>query len=799
MGLIQDIVVVNEFTHNHVKTPGKGSRGGSIGNYILQYVTREAATETLSPVQVNEDGSISRFNHRYRLREETTNRLKSEERGISAVKELKDEFREIDLLSGRSFGNRGVSLSEETLRYSSGIIQQSFDEGRVANKMILSFTEEYLKEHQIVDAQYQHQGRGGYKGNIDQLKLRHAVINGMDKMMNAGGWSDPEWVASIQLDTNQVHVHIALADKELSPKREIIFLGKMQDRGKLTDREMLSLRRGIHHDLVDSKQFHSFHNHVSLERQNVAGFVKDYAYDQIGRNSKLQVLVAALPEDKRMWRYGTNRREMKRANELAIDVVQDLFKRLPEKSGYSDATQAVYEYARNKRAIEGFDLKECRRLVDNGLSMIEQRAVNGLFDSLKEYEKDQLPIQTTMLDIQSSSEDELLRNMSNQSSTETDVFNSVGFELRVRGYNKRRDMHELKSREYKQLIDEFDTVDQETGVSDGAYALRRLYEEELEWHMRLADKYRYFFKLHDIKDRSSIPEMKEKYESLLDDYNALYRKDQFLEDSEKESFFDGLSFDRASFTEHQDELNLYIKDTYGVDNGARAFSGFYREAVVEDISSEKQQYGEVLRAYTYECFEKGVGTSLTWSNLHQTNRSLNLDDYRDQINNTPFVPPVEPVSRLDGITSDVFDQVKSLDIHHLGIDYYGRLDRDVSTEYASQFAETMQYREVFEREARRFLEATGQQAQTLDEVQSDIESMRQTVDYLTSTGQIPVVDVLSTDYGQRNTHTIRVDEDVRATDGVYNELALFDPIDLESVDNALEFDEVVEYDLNDLE
>lgn len=262
MGLKQSIIIKSEYTNNARSKPGKGSRGASPGAYVMRYMAREDATEVLAPVKhdYNSDKFI-----RYISRSEATENLKNKDDDLLTDDDaygsplvLKHRFRKMDKLSGRAFGSRGISLSQRELEDSSESIQESFDEGHSVQKIILSFTEEYLRETGVLDEDFRHKGRGSYKGYIDQLKLRDAISRGVSEMTKTGRFEDPEWVGTIQIDTSYVHSHIALVDKEFSDFR---MCDDRADRGKINEREKKSFRKGINYGLEEMKDLKSFHKH----------------------------------------------------------------------------------------------------------------------------------------------------------------------------------------------------------------------------------------------------------------------------------------------------------------------------------------------------------------------------------------------------------------------------------------------------------------------------------------------------------------------------------------------------------
>ena len=158
MSLKQSIVIVNEFTFKTGSS--KGTRGGSPGDYVLRYMGRDLATEDLTPVQFDNESYIMR----YMARREATEQAGS-------VPDLKEKMRDIQGMGGVAFGYGNVSLSHTKLKSASKDIQKNFDNGKTVMKTVVSFDEEYLREHKIIPPDFKLEKRGDYRGNIDQMKL----------------------------------------------------------------------------------------------------------------------------------------------------------------------------------------------------------------------------------------------------------------------------------------------------------------------------------------------------------------------------------------------------------------------------------------------------------------------------------------------------------------------------------------------------------------------------------------------------------------------------------------------------
>ncbi|MGX1195849.1 relaxase MobL [Metabacillus sp. SLBN-84] len=707
MGLKQDIVVRSEYTNNARSAPGKGSRGSSPGQYVMRYMAREDATEVLAPVKQAAGSYDGAEFMRYMARSDATEQLKTrrdadlqDADAFGSPLVLKHKFKRMDKQSGRAFGTHGISLSHEKLIEASEAIQTAFDAGHSVQKIVVSFTEDYLRETGVLDGRFKHKGRGSYKGHIDQLKLRQAITDGVNRMTKAGRFSDPEWVGTIQLDTSHVHAHIALVDKVFSDSR---MREDGADRGKINEREKKMFRKGVHFSLEDMKELKSFHKQASLERQSVVAFVKDYAYSTLNQNTQLQLLIAALPKDRRQWRFGTNRTSMKHPNELATSIVERVFEKEPEESGYLDAMRAVHAYADESALKNKLTADERKILVDEGRSRIVERSVNGLYKSLKVIDPSLLTVRTPMTDIQSSSDEELANALNAKAQGE---FDAAAFTLRVRGYNKRQDVHTESAKTHYEMASEYDVAKEQGLVDDTAHVMRLYYEEEQRYHMGLADKYRRFMSFHHPKDRESRDALRPLYDDLSARFQAI-RSDE-------------------------EETGLLLH-------------------------SDREAYKRDLRDYTFHCFEQGVASLKEWDAITEY-------DSESGTINTRFVLPVRPKTREENLTDVHFRQVKAWDVHHLGLDYYNRPDARIDAVNAMRFADVWQGRKQRADAARMYVEATGQVLPALDRSESDIASMEEVVDKAVQEGLIHTVtieDLASAhDSGGRQLYTIPLDRSV---------------------------------------
>ncbi|KQY90998.1 hypothetical protein ASD24_24700 [Paenibacillus sp. Root52] len=690
MGLKQDIVIKSEYTNNARSEPGKGSRGSSPGQYVMRYMAREDATEVVGPVRMSAKNLPEQYEPynstaftRYMARDQATEALITKQNEDFQDPELhgsplviKHKFRQIDKLSGRAFGSSGMSLTHDELKDSSAHIQDAFDAGHSVQKIVLSFTEDYLRETGVVDPDFKHRGRGSYKGQVDQLKLRHAVMKGVERMTKVGRFIQPEWVGTIQLDTSHVHVHIALVDTQFSRSR---MKSDGADRGKINEREKMMLRKGIHYGLEDMRQLKSFNAQASLERRNVVAYVKDYAYATMQENTAIQLLLAGLPKNKKEWRYGTNRKSMKHSNALAAQIVEKAFAEDPDKSGYTSAMQSVYDYAEESSKKNKLDARAKQKLIKVGRERIIERSVNGLYKTLKEIDAAELKTRTPMTDVQSSSDEILAKTIKPSKSSES--FDPAAFTLRVRGYHQRQETHTDSTSAYYALATEYDNAEEEGKTDKSAQAMRLFYEEELQYNMGLTDKYRTFMSFHHNKDVDKVERMTPKYDALVSRYYQI------------------VNMENETSHVNQQLRNEYLRD---------------------------------LRAYTMDCFEQGIGSLKEWQAITDYNREAGTVKTR-------FVLPVRPKTKLENLSTNHFDSVKAWDVHHLGLDYYNKADSRIDTKNTLSFASVYEARKQRAEAAEVYVKGTGQELSELSAARRDIDDMKRVVQKAINEGLIQTV------------------------------------------------------------
>ena len=423
MGSKQDVVIKNKFG---TKTPGR---------YILRYTSRKDANESLD---IND--YITKYTTRYSAVEQLKYEAPPDDTIIS-----KDES--LSRKDGVLFGNEGLSYTDDMLKEAAAKTQKAADEGHVAMLPILSFSHEYLKKHNIIpDDMEEPKEAGAYKGKVDQLKLRQAVSDMMFKMHQDMGFSDPEWTATIQLDTKHVHVHATTIETTQSkPKRmklvedskskyqpdmnwqdndrttpyeerfdnrgltTYVRSGKVVATQKLTKKgqpkfkkvseptgQMIRVEKGMINDktkdrmrysltrsLTKTRDIRPYVNQITNKRQLTKTMTRTTAFYNAVTAEKLQILQASLPDNKKMWRADSNAKAMDRPHEIVNDIVDDLWTRHDNGVRLKDFDNAVVDYIDARQSDEQFDDEMRQDLYQNAYMRLRRETINSIYQDMK--------------------------------------------------------------------------------------------------------------------------------------------------------------------------------------------------------------------------------------------------------------------------------------------------------------------------------------------------------------------------------------------------------------------------------
>lgn len=675
MGLKQDIVLVNEYS---VPLPGgKGSRGGTPGDYVTRYMAREQATESLAPIQrLRTDDFILR----YMARESAVERA-----GTSRL-DTKTAMRQAQGDGGVAFGYGSVSLSDEQLRAASKDIQRHFESGKTVLKTVLSFDEDYLKRRGIVSEDFHCENRGDYRGHIDQMKLRMAIMHGLERMSSGtSGFDDLRYVGVIQVDTEHVHCHLAMVDAGHGNLAK-----DGTQRGKLLDRHKSRLRRGMDGWLDEKQAVAHLSSAVGYERRNVTTYIKRWAHDRMRAESLPQFLLACLPADRSLWRAGSNDLRMRKANQLVSELVAEQLER--PGSPLPEAMEKVVDYANQRRGSEGLSKDQWQRLIDAGRDRITERAVNGVYQMLRALPPEELRVRTPMLEVMGMDYAQMAvlaaerqEQAGDEHGGEDDL---VTFGFRLRSYASRLQHHKAKAGVYRDLVRQWERAEKADVADEDSRPLYDFYRFEEDYHRRVMSKYQHFLPF--IGD---VGQWYERQQHVADYGQRLLSLMALRQDA---------SLQRMKDSEEAERLGREIYDQPG---GRHLTEGKAGRVVLDGrIAAMKEIYNERVNELRSDLADSGlvlVAGAAGQAEAKESGVTAELS--------------IEPG------TPHPFDEVKALDLHHLGYDFV--TDVEIGQRARQDFSAAAMQRRRLLLAAMEYLDQSGQSEAIVDLPVDDIASM----------------------------------------------------------------------------
>ena len=616
MSFQRDIIVVNQFS---VLRNGKGTKGKTPGKFVLRYMARDKATELLTPVAKK---PIDSFITRYMARTTATE-------VASNVPDLKLRMQKSQGLGGRSFGKCGnsqlanASLSDREIRDYSKTIQDAFDQGKTVLESVISFDGNYLKKHNLVSQNIKLDKNGhalqkrAFAGKLDQMKLRLAIMNGLERMADRkvngkNRFEDLAYVGVIQVDTKQVHCHLAMVD--LGSGNTVFTKGKLEQKGVLNEQDRQTLRRGIDNSLDQYQMVRQLSSDITKERQNAKSFVKRYTERAIKESSLSQIIMASLPENRKLWRAKSNSREMTRANEIVKFYVEQVLSK--KDSGYQTALRHVNEYALNRQKRENLSNKDYQKLVDAGNTRIVNSCMDSVYDLIRKIPERDLQKSTRMLDYLSLHM-ETLKQLQMQKPRDP----LTDFSFHLRSYSTRLKKHRSEADKYQQAKQDYLKAEQEGKTDENSLAMLNFYNIEGDYQNKLASKYQMMLPLisKTNKWRKQLKQMQAE-KRRLDMMQRMLDDDRFLK-------------------LHGQDAEKYGQNQYGLTGGR----------YISDLPELARLRFE--RAQDKYKFDLG---KLRQSAMYD-NKSLDFDEH-----NLPIIINKSPYS---------FDDIKAYDIHDVLDDF----------------------------------------------------------------------------------------------------------------------------------
>lgn len=638
-------------------------------------------------------------------------------------------------LGGVSFSHDDLSLSHERLKELSDHVQDLFDNNHTVIMTVLSFEHSYLVDNGVVPATMDTPvPRGGYRGQVDQLKLRRAINHGLERMAVREGFDDLEWMGVIQVDTSQVHCHLALVDAGKGRAAK----GGSQ-RGMLSPSGMMTLRRGLDAYLDEQKSVAFMASAVSRERQNVTTHVKRWVHESIGRQSDAQFLLSVLPDNKNHWRAATNRKDMRRANKLCRELVETQLDK--SDSPMIAAMATVRGYADARVAREGISQSQRDELIQRGREQIIHKCMNSVYQVLKDIPEEEQEKAPELMQACATPMEEMIENYATSQqhkagksvgdnvdkNTEEESLSADEFVMRLRSYHARYDHHNDKRREFERKDASWVAAYNAGKASPESRVMHNFYQSEIDYHARSSAKYRHFLNFATV-DETWDEDWRE-----ADEYAwRMLQLEELLNDE---------TIARAPSYQVAEEMGFNRYNQHGAGNlaGSPAEARVARRVLTDRYRLMQRNYRELVDDIA-DKWRSGTGRLVVTPQ----------DDDSDSLHHLHSIIPRDkqcwgsgsgdiytPGVRLSVSVAPEFDftDVRGVDMHDMHYDWLE--DQPVSTEVLTEYERLAGQRRTAVDMAMVWMNETGLGEEIHDELggaYTDIERMEETAYDVATTG-----------------------------------------------------------------
>ncbi|MCT2918676.1 hypothetical protein EFM26_09100 [Limosilactobacillus fermentum] len=354
--------------------------GGNGGLTYLDYTERdEAIADELSPEEMFEDDELlSDLRNDPDLPEDFEGYLGYTDRDAAAkLENLIDSYQEKRY---PTFSQGSYELTEAKHNRLINNLKTAQVNETVLWYGVISFSPEFIREAGLIDENNQ----------VNQRAIKSAVMRSMPEMLQNEALDNDEtfWWADIHLNTDHVHVHVAISQTENTrPEKD------GQPLGMFSETTFRNFKAGIHREL-SSDRSRSRVREIQQDLDQINKVLPGKAVEE-ARNNRQQMellrrIQAALPnyKDKRRWRASNHSKEFQKAQKLTDELVDSLLDN-QLKDEYTNFKQLVEERDQMYRQAYGQRIKDTTKAKDERLrTLIKNRIYRSLKDIADEVTPD---------------------------------------------------------------------------------------------------------------------------------------------------------------------------------------------------------------------------------------------------------------------------------------------------------------------------------------------------------------------------------------------------------------------------
>jgi hypothetical protein len=331
-------------------------------------------------------------------------------------------------------------------------------------------------------------------------------------------------------------------------------------------------------------------------------------------------------------------------------------------SGYRESMSDIVQYADYRTSHEGLNDIEHNKLVRNGQQRLIDDCINSVYSVLRTIPKSEMTVRTPMLEAMSMDYDDMASQAVN------DPMMEFGFKLR--SYSSRIKHHR---KEYHKYLDEYRNYENTPNKSEDSKVLGDYLRDEAEYNAMLMTKYQYFLAFVPPEDN-----IEEEFEDLMEEKEQLENLKKMRED-------------KALCRMESRAAEEYGLKVYGQRGGRRV------RTMPHILDERITRFEDKVKRHEVAFQDKLRDVGLSYDGVGISRKKMYS-----------------------------FDEVKALDLHHLGYDF--PYDVGISKRNVDVFCEMAKYRYESFSKAKDYLIRTGQKDAVKLLPETDVVFMKQYAD-----------------------------------------------------------------------
>lgn len=250
-------------------------------------------------------------------------------------------------------------------------LREGRENGSVLWEPVVSFDNDFLVREGILNKK---------TGELHDDIIKDASYKMMSVATDEEKLNNPYWVAAIHRNTDNVHIHFALVEKENSRKM-IKYKDTLEPKAKFKMKTVYDMKSAFSNTLIDISKTQ---DRITKHRDKLREIVMNNAKEEMQSNdfkTEINGLISMLPSNHKKWQYATLHKIDPKITDKLDGIVDHL---LQGNSNYDEWSDLVKDVDEMYKGQYGKSKNEHKNYAINQFTDLRKRCGNKLLSELKQ-------------------------------------------------------------------------------------------------------------------------------------------------------------------------------------------------------------------------------------------------------------------------------------------------------------------------------------------------------------------------------------------------------------------------------